>query len=61
MLTGMLSDRRCIKGIEGKNVEEMYDSLKKMSKAVGVKNRRRPRRQEPVGHESSQGQKGRVS
>ena len=49
MLTGMLSARRCTKASKEKMWEEMYDSCKIMSKAVGFKNRRRLRRQEPCG------------
>ena len=37
------------KGIEGEDWQEMYESYKIMSKAVGVKNRRMLRRQEPCG------------
>ena len=37
MLTGMPSVRRCTKGIEGKDWEEMFDSYKVMSRTVGVK------------------------
>ena len=37
------------KGIEGKDWEEMFDSHKEMSKTLGVKSRRRPRRQKPCG------------
>ena len=61
MLTGMLSARRCIKDIEGEYWEDMYDSQKIMSKAVGVKKTvGGSEGKSPVGHESSQGQKGRV-
>ena len=49
MLTGMFFARRCIKASKGKDREDMYDSYKIMSKAVGVKKRRRVRRQEPCG------------
>ena len=48
------------KGIEGEEWEEMCDSYEAMSKALGVESCRRPRRKSPVGHESSQGQTGRV-
>ena len=37
MLTGMPSARRCTKGIEGEDWEDMYDSYMAMSRAVGVK------------------------
>ena len=48
------------KSIEGKDWEEMYDSYKEVSKAVGVKAARGSDGQSLVGHESSKGQKGRV-
>ena len=49
------------KGIEGKDGEEMYDSCKILSEAVGVKkNAAGSEGKSPVNHESSQGQKGRV-
>ena len=53
------------KGIEGKDWEEMYDSFKARSKVLGVfffkkKNAGGSEGRSPVGHESSQGQKGRV-
>ena len=37
MLTGMPSARRCAKASEGEDWEEMYESLKEMSRAVGAK------------------------
>ena len=49
------------KGIEGKDWEEMYDSYKARSKVLGArKNAGGSEGRSPVGHESSQGQKGRV-
>ena len=50
------------KGIEGENWEEMCDSYKAMSKALGVQKKAAggPEGKSPVGHEGSQGQKGRV-
>ena len=49
------------KGIEGNDWEEMYDSYKVMSRAVGVKKPQEAQKATGlVGHESSQGQKGRV-
>ena len=36
ILTGMPSARALCKGIEGEDWEEMYDSYKAMSEAVGV-------------------------
>ena len=49
------------KGTEGEDWEEMYDSYKVMSKAVGVKKTAGGSEgKSPVGHENSQGQKGRV-
>ena len=48
-------------GIEGKAWEEMYDSYKVMSRAVGVKKAAGGSEGKSlVGHESSQGQKGTV-
>ena len=61
MLTGMLSAEALYKGIEGENWEEMFDSYKAMSEALGVKTAAGgPEGKSPVGHESSQGQNGRV-
>ena len=37
------------KGIEGEDWEEMYESYKEMSRAVGVRSRRKPRRQKLCG------------
>ena len=37
------------KGIEREDWEEMYDSYKAMCKALGLKSRRRLRRQKPCG------------
>ena len=49
------------KGIEGKDWEEMYDSCKVTSKALGCKKAAGGSEGKSlVGHESSQGQKGRV-
>ena len=38
------------KGIEGEDWEDMYDSYKEMSRAVGVRKPRRSRRQKFCGH-----------
>ena len=46
-------------GIEGEDWEEMYDSYNAMSKALGVQKPQEAQKAK-VGHESSQGQKGRV-
>ena len=48
------------KGIEGEDWEEMYDSYKAMSKAFGKKAAGGSEGKSSVGHESSQGKKGRV-
>ena len=50
------------KGIEGKDWEEMYDSHKEMSKALGGKKKAAggPEGKSLVGHKSSQRQEGRV-
>ena len=61
MLSGMLSARRCPMGIEGEDWEDMCDSYKAMSKALGVKiTAGGSEGKSPVGHGSSQGQRGKV-